>query len=100
MWNAGIDHVENFIMGPLFIEFLDEAGRNVYNLDNCFILKTARFDLEVTRILRASIVNRNQFKHLFVKVSFHDTIQRVLVIFVLCQNVLFFFIRSDIYLCE
>ena len=77
MWNTGINHVENLVMSSLLIKFLDETGRNVYNLDNCFFLKTARFDLEVTRILRASTVNRDQFIYLFVKVSFHDTIQRV-----------------------
>ena len=100
MRNASINYVKNLIMRPLFVELLDEAGRNIYDLDDGFVLKTARFYLEVTRIFRASVVSRDQFKYLFVKVRVHDAFQRVLVIFALGHIVLFVFGGSDIYLCE
>ena len=101
MRNASINYVKNLIMRPLFVELLDEAGRNIYDLDDGFVLKTARFYLEVTRFFRASpIPNRDQFKDLFDKVSFRDAIQTVLIFSILCYIILFVFCWFDIYLCE
>ena len=99
MRNTSINYVKNLIMRLLFVELLDEARRNIYDLDDSFVLKTARFYLEVTCFFRAT-PNWDQFKNLFDKVGFHDAIQTVLIFSVLCHIILFVFCWFDIYLCK
>ena len=71
-------------MGPLLVELLDEAGRDIDDLDDGFALTTARLDLEVTHsgITRAStctICCLDQLEYHFIKVCFHgaDSCQRI-----------------------
>ena len=70
MWNASIDHVEDLIMSTLLVKFLDNATRDINNLNDCFVLMMTRFYFEVA-FLSWLVAMFDQFKYHFVSVSLH-----------------------------
>ena len=74
MWYARIDHVENFVLGVLFVNFFDHSTWNVDDLDDDFVIEAVQIDL--MELLLSAYVARDigllyQFKYHVFGVHLH-----------------------------
>ena len=99
MNNLCIDDVENFIISFLLFKLLNEPGGYINDLDDCFIINSASFDFQVTHLFIAIIFGQDRFKYHFIQVSFHDTIQRKVIIY-LPRNIKILCCRREVYMLE